>query len=96
MSRWPLAACGPSKCSRRAAARPFQRGEVIGGRRALRGANLDQVLDLEPVRPQQADPLSVGELEADLIVAFESPELEVVVDKPVDDAIAVDVVDEVD
>src|SRR5581483_1942304 len=50
----------------RPAARPLEVGDVpVGGARVRRRARLDQVLDLQPVRPEQPDPLAVGKLEVD-------------------------------
>src|SRR5262245_60506437 len=50
---------------RRPVPRPRRADEVERRRRALRCAHLDQVLDREPVRSQEADPIAVAEMEID-------------------------------
>ena len=53
--------------------------------RVLRGAQLDEVVDDEPVSPETANPLAVGKLEVDALVVLEAIELEVDVDRPLRD-----------
>src|SRR5215207_7557492 len=63
----------------RPAAGPLQRDQVVGRLRVRSGAQLDQVLDGKSVGSEQADPLAVGELEVDALVALEAAQLEIVV-----------------
>src|SRR5207245_5915641 len=71
---------------RRPAARPLLLHERVPGLLGVRGRlDLDQVLHLEPVRAEEADPLPVADVEVDAVVRrpLEPVHAEVVTDETV-------------
>src|SRR6267142_4291295 len=65
----PSPASSPPDLFARPLARPLERDVVVARRRGRRRSHLDQVLDLEPVVSEHADPVPVREMELDPGVA---------------------------
>src|SRR2546428_5639444 len=55
---------------RRPLARPLQGDERIARRPRFRCLDFDQVLNLEPAAPEQAEPVAVGQVELDAGIAW--------------------------